>query len=218
MAKKHALSPSDVIASFEQLYPNEQCHLSWDKKRPWTLLFAVILSAQCTDKRVNATTPTLFIQFPDLEAFVARPIEDLERILYPLGFFRTKSKSLRRAAEKILLEYKGQLPDTMESLMKLPGVGRKTANVVLQTVFGKNEGFVVDTHVLKIANRLGWVTNQNPLKVEQTLMKLFPQEKWAWLGHCMVQFGRDFCKAPTPLCNSCPLKDICPRRGVERFK
>lgn len=218
MAKKHALSPPDVILCFEQLYPNEQCHLRWDRQRPWTLLFAVILSAQCTDKRVNATTPNLFTQFPDLEAFVARPIEDLERILYPLGFFRTKSKSLRGSAEKILLEHAGHLPATMESLIKLPGVGRKTAHVVLQTVFGKNEGFVVDTHVLKIANRLGWVKSKDPLKVEQELMKLFPQEKWAWLGHCMVQFGRDFCKAPTPLCNACPLKEKCPRIGVQKYK
>lgn len=218
MAKKDSFSPLDLIASFERLYPNEQCHLHWDTKKSWTLLFAVILSAQCTDKRVNATTPELFSRFPDLESFVARPIEDLERILYPLGFFRAKSKSLRGAAEKILLEHKGTLPNTMESLIKLPGVGRKTANVVLQTVFKKNEGFVVDTHVLKISNRLGWVTNKDPLKVEQELMKLFPQEKWAWLGHCMVQFGRDYCKAPTPLCSTCPLKETCPRIDIERFK
>lgn len=218
MAKKHILSPADLIASFERLYPNEQCHLNWDKNRPWTLLFAVILSAQCTDKRVNATTPKLFQTFPDLESFIARPIEDLERIIYPLGFFRAKSKSLRGAAEKIVLEHQGTLPDTMDSLIKLPGVGRKTANVVLQTVFKKNEGFVVDTHVLKIANRLGFVSNRNPLSVEQELMKIFPQEKWAWLGHCMVQFGRDFCKAPIPLCNACPIKEMCPHIGVERCK
>lgn len=218
MAKKHPFSPNNLIDSFKELYPNEQCHLNWDSKRPWTLLFAVILSAQCTDKRVNATTPELFTQFPDLEAFVARPIEDLERILYPLGFFRSKSKSLRGAAEKILLNHNGLLPKTMEELIQLPGVGRKTANVALQTVFGKNEGFVVDTHVLKISNRLAWVTSQNPIKVEQELMHLFPQEKWAWLGHCMVQFGRDFCKAPTPLCSKCPLKDSCPQVGIQKYK
>ena len=218
MAKKQAFSTSDFVSAFESLYPNEHCHLHWDEKRPWTLLFAVILSAQCTDKRVNMTTPELLRVFPDLEAFVARPIEDLERVIHPLGFFRTKSKSLRGAAEIMLLEHKGQLPDTMTDLIQLPGVGRKTANVVLQTVFGKNEGFVVDTHVLKISNRLGWVTNRNPIKVEQDLMKLFPREKWAWLGHCMVQFGRDFCKAPTPLCSNCPLKDKCSRIGVTKYK
>lgn len=218
MAKKHAFSTQEFILAFENIYKNEECHLKWDPKRPWTLLFAVILSAQCTDKRVNATTPTLFQEFPDLEAFVARPIEDLERIIHPLGFFRTKSKSLRGAAEKIILQNNGKLPSSMKELIQLPGVGRKTANVVLQTVFGKNEGFVVDTHVLKISNRLGWVTNRNPLNVEQSLMKIFPQKKWAWLGHCMVQFGRDYCKAPTPLCSTCPLKDRCPQIGVTKYK
>ncbi len=218
MAKKQVFPTQDLIIIFEKYYKNEICHLAWDKQRPWTLLFAVILSAQCTDKRVNTTTPILFEQFPDLEAFVTRPIEDIEHIIRPLGFFRTKSKSLRGAAEKILLEHKGLLPESMETLVKLPGVGRKTANVVLQTVFEKNEGFVVDTHVLKISHRLGWVTNNNPIKVEQELMKIFPQEKWAWIGHCMVQFGRDYCKAPTPLCNTCPLKETCPRIGVSRYK
>ena len=218
MAKKPAFSTQELIFSFEKIYKNEECHLTWNRQRPWTLLFAVILSAQCTDKRVNLTTPTLFKQFHDLEAFIARPIEDIERVIRPLGFFRTKSKSLRGAAEKIILEHNGLLPSSMEELIQLPGVGRKTANVVLQTVFGKNEGFVVDTHVLKISNRLGWVTNRNPIKVEQSLMKLFPQGKWAWLGHCMVQFGRDYCKAPTPLCRTCPLKEKCPRIGVIKFK
>lgn len=218
MAKKDSFSPLNLIAFFEHLYPKEQCHLHWNTKKPWTLLFAVILSAQCTDKRVNTTTPTLFKQFPNLKAFVARPIEDLEKILYPLGFFRAKSKSLHGTAKKILLNHKGELPNTMDSLIKLPGVGRKTANVVLQTVFGKNEGFVVDTHVLKISNRLGFVSSRNPILVEQKLMKLFPQEKWAWLGHCMVQFGRDFCKAPTPLCSTCPLKENCPQINVPKYK
>lgn len=218
MAKKDAFSSQDLIPSFEKLYPNEQCHLHWDPQRPWTLLFAVILSAQCTDKRVNIITPNLFKTFPNLEAFIARPIEDLQHIIHPLGFFRTKSKSLRATAEKILLEHHGILPDTMEGLIQLPGVGRKTANVVLQTVFNKNEGFVVDTHVLKISNRLGFVSSRNPILVEKELMKLFPQEKWAWLGHCMVQFGRDFCKAPTPLCNTCPLKEKCPQFGIKKWK
>ena len=218
MAKKPAFSTQELIFSFEKIYKNEECHLTWDKQRPWTLLFAVILSAQCTDKRVNLTTPTLLKEFPDLEAFIARPIKDIERVIRPLGFFRTKSKSLRGTAEKILLDCNGILPSSMEELIQLPGVGRKTANVVLQTVFGKNEGFVVDTHVLKISNRLGWVTNRNPIKVEQSLMKIFPQEKWAWLGHCMVQFGRDYCKASTPLCNTCPLKEKCPQIGITKYK
>ncbi len=217
MAKKQ-LSTHELISTFETLYPNEQCHLHWDKTRPWTLLFAVILSAQCTDKRVNKTTPQLFRLFPDLESFVARPIEDLENTIRPLGFFRTKSKSLRGAAEKILLEHNGNLPSSMKELIQLPGVGRKTANVVLQTVFGKNEGFVVDTHVLKISNRLGFVSNRNPIRVEQELMNIFPKEKWAWMGHCMVQFGRDYCKAPTPHCNNCPLRENCPKIGVTKYK
>ncbi len=218
MAKKQSFSANELIRVFKKIYPNQQCHLNWDHKRPWTLLFAVILSAQCTDKRVNMTTPKLFEVFPDLEAFVARPIEDLENIIRPLGFFRSKAKSLRGAAEKILSEHDGKLPNTMEDLVALPGGGRKTANVVLQTAFGKSEGFVVDTHVLKITNRLGFVKNRNPIKVEPSLMKIFPQEKWGWLGHCMVQFGRDYCKAPTPICSTCPLQKNCPRIGITKSK
>lgn len=206
------MDPETFVSELLEHYPHEICHLHWDKTRPWTLLFAVILSAQCTDKRVNLVTPILFDQFPDLESYVAKPIEMLESVIHSTGFFRNKSKSLKKTAEILLLHFDGKLPDNMESLVTLSGVGRKTANVVLWNVFGKNEGFVVDTHVGRIARRVGITTHNNPEKVERDLMKKIPQPLWGTLSHCLVQFGRDFCKAPKPKCESCFLKDVCPQK------
>ncbi len=197
-------------------YQYEKCHLDHDPKRPWTLLFAVILSAQCTDKRVNATTPKLFSTFPSLEHYAARPIEELENIIRPLGFFRSKSKSLKNAAQKLILDFKGLVPNSMEELTSLPGVGRKTANVILWNLFEKNVGFVVDTHVGRIAQRTGLSTNHTPEKIEKDLMKCLPQKDWGRLSHMLVQFGRDTCSAPTPKCSKCFLKEKCPQKGVKK--
>ncbi|MCF7847026.1 MAG: endonuclease III [Candidatus Gracilibacteria bacterium] len=219
MPNRSAIDPTVFQKALDEHYPDEPCHLHWDEKKPWTLLFAVMLSAQCTDARVNKTTPELFEKFPDLESFVARPVEELEAVIRPTGFFRSKAKHLRGAAETMLQEHNGKLPDTLETLVKLPGVGRKTANVILWTAFGKNEGFVVDTHVLKITNRAGLIKNdRNPERVEQKLMQIFPQEKWGTLSHQMVQFGRDHCTAPTPKCSGCFLQNVCPKIGVKRWK
>lgn len=213
-----AIDPKIFVEKMGKLYPDEQCHLQWDRKKPWTLLWAVILSAQCTDARVNKVTPVLFEKFPDLESYVARPVEELEAVVRSTGFFRSKSKHIRGAAKKLLLEHSGELPNEMDDLVALPGVGRKTANVILWNVFEKNVGFVVDTHVLKISNRSGWVTDRDPVRVEREMMKQFPQKKWGTLSHQMVQFGRDHCTAPTPRCSGCPLTDICPRAGVTKSK
>lgn len=196
-------------------YSTEQCHLQWDKKRPWTLLFAVILSAQCTDKRVNMVTPILFKKFPDLESYVAKPIEELEQTIRSTGFFRSKAKSLQGSARSLLFDFGGKLPDTMEGLTRLPGVGRKTANVILWNIFEKNIGFVVDTHVGRIARRTGLTKNKNPEKVEHDLMKKLPQQYWGALSHMLVQFGRDTCKAPKAKCSECFLNDICPKIGIK---
>ncbi len=212
------MDPKIFLTEIENHYATEKCHLDYDKKRPWTLLFSVILSAQCTDKRVNAVTPKLFLEFPTLEHYAARPIEELEGIIRPLGFFRSKSKSLKGAAEKMVLDFDGEVPDTMEDLVTLPGVGRKTANVILWNLFQKNEGFVVDTHVGRISRRVGFTTQKDPEKIEQDLMKKLPQKKWGTLSHQLVQFGRDFCKAPTPICSECFLRDFCPKQGVNKSK
>jgi endonuclease III len=210
------IDPSVFVEKISAHYKGEICHLRWDSERPWTLLFAVILSAQCTDKRVNIVTKDLFADFADLESYVARPREELESIIKSTGFFRSKAKSLSGCAESILLNYNGNVPDTMEELIKLPGVGRKTANVILWNLFQKNIGFVVDTHIGRIARRTGLSKNTDPVKVEKDLMKQIPKEHWGPLSHMLVQFGRDYCKAPTPKCSECFLKDVCPKSGVRK--
>lgn len=212
------IQPEVFTERVMQHYKMEKCHLDWDQKRPWTLLFAVILSAQCTDKRVNMVTPELFKKFPDLESYVARPVEEIESVIRSTGFFRSKAKSLKGSAEKLLLDFKGELPDTMEGLISLPGVARKTANVILWNIFGKNEGFVVDTHVGRIAQRTRLSKEKNPVKIEQDLMKQLPKVHWGELSHMLVQFGRDTCKAPTPVCSECFFRDVCPRNGVTKSK
>lgn len=212
------LPPKLFYEKMESHYANEICHLRWDNERPWTLLFAVILSAQCTDKRVNEVTKVLFVEFPDLESFVAKPIEELERVIRSTGFYKNKSKHLKKSAERIFLDFEGVVPDSMEDLITLAGVGRKTANVVLWNIFKKNIGFVVDTHVGRIAQRVGLSKNKSPEKIEQDLMRKIPQSRWGSLSHRLVQFGRDFCKAPTPICSGCFLREVCPKVGVVKWK
>mgnify|MGYP001040476439 CR=1 FL=1 len=202
------------VGRLAEHYAEEICHLHWDRSRPWTLLFAVILSAQCTDKRVNQVTPELFKQFSDLESYVAKPIEELERVIYSTGFYKNKAKSLRGAAEKLLLNFESQLPDNMDDLTSLSGVGRKTANVILWNVFRKNVGFVVDTHIGRISQRVGLTRQKTPEKIEQDLMKKLPQDQWGNISHQLIQFGRDRCKAPKPKCEGCFFEDVCPKRGV----
>ncbi len=210
------ISPETFVERILSHYEGEICHLDWDRKRPWTLLFAVILSAQCTDKRVNIVTKTLFKEFPDLESYVARPIEELQQVIKSTGFFRSKSKSLSGSAHAMLIDHDGNVPDTMEELVKLPGVGRKTANVILWNLFQKNIGFVVDTHVGRISRRTGLSKQTDPVKVEKDLMKLISKKYWGELSHMLVQFGRDYCKAPKPKCSECFLSDVCPKRGVKK--
>lgn len=205
---------SFFLDTLDHLYPKEICHLHWNPQKPWTLLFAVILSAQCTDKRVNMVTPELFHTFRDLESFVARPKEELESIIRSTGFFRQKAKSLIGSAEKLLLIHNGIVPDTMEELIQLPGVGRKTANVVLWNIFHKNVGFVVDTHIGRIAYRVGYTNSRNPIHIEKDLMKHIPKNKWGPLSHQLIQFGRDTCRSRSPQCSKCPFTSLCPRSGV----
>ncbi len=213
-----AIQPKIFVERLADHYADEICHLDWDRARPWTLLFAVILSAQCTDERVNKVTPKLFKDFPDLEAFVAKPVELLEEAVHSTGFYRNKAKNIKLCAEQLLLKHDGLVPDTMEELTALGGVGRKTANVILWNIHEKTLGFVVDTHVGRITQRVGLTKQKNPIPIERDLMKKLPQPEWGRISHQLVQFGRDTCKAPTPKCSECFFSDVCPKRGVKKSK
>jgi endonuclease-3 len=210
------VDPVIFVQKMYSMYPKELVHLDWDKTRPFTFLFAVILSAQCTDARVNIVTPVLFEEFPDLESFVARPVEELEQVIKSTGFYRNKAKNLKACAERLLLVHAGKIPTSMEEMVALGGVGRKTANVVLHVLYGLNAGFVVDTHIKRISYRVGMTEHASPVKIERDLVALMPQNVWGSMAHKMVQFGRDVCNARTPKCSLCVYGSVCPRNGVER--
>jgi endonuclease-3 len=193
-------------------YPDAHCAL--DHANPYQLLVATILSAQCTDKRVNMVTPELFRHYPDATHLAGADQESLESEIKSTGFFRSKSKSLLGMARALVSGYGGKVPSTMEELTKLPGVGRKTANVVLGNAFGKNVGIVVDTHVARLANRLGLTNETDPVKIEAALMPLFPTEQWTMLSHLLIEHGRQICVARVPRCAQCVLNDICPSSTV----
>jgi endonuclease-3 len=183
-------------------------------RNPYQLLVATILSAQCTDERVNMTTPTLFEKYPDPQALAASRPADVEKIIKSCGFYRNKTKSIRGAAQAIVDEHDGEVPQTMDELLKLPGVARKTANVVLGNAFDTNVGVVVDTHVKRLSNRLGFTDQKTPEKIEQDLMPLFPKKNWTMLSHLLIFHGRATCKARKPDCDNCVVNKDCPKIGV----
>ena len=193
-------------------YPDAHCAL--DFKSPFQLLIATILSAQCTDKRVNMVTPALFKRYRTPAALAAAKPEELEEMIKSTGFFRNKTKSLLGMSAAVAEEHGGKVPDTLAELVKLPGVGRKTANVVLGNAYDRNEGVVVDTHVGRVSKRLGLTKHTDPVKVEQDLMKLFPSEQWTMLSHLLIEHGRRICEARRPKCEACFLNDICPSSTV----
>lgn len=193
-------------------HPDAHCEL--EHKSPLQLLMATILSAQCTDKRVNIVTPALFKRYPDAAALAAANPEEVEDLVRTTGFFRNKTKSLLGMAKAVAERHRGEIPDTMEELTKLPGVGRKTANVILGNAFGVNEGVVVDTHVGRLSLRLGLTRQTDPVKVELQLMKLFQRKVWAKLSHLLIFHGRRVCVARAPKCELCVLSDICPSSRV----
>jgi endonuclease III len=193
-------------------YPD--AHTALDFKSPFQLLVATILSAQCTDKRVNMVTPALFKRYRTPAALAVAKPEELEEMIKSTGFFRNKTKSLLGMANAVADRHGGKIPDTMDELVKLPGVGRKTANVVLGNAYHKNEGIVVDTHVGRVSKRLGLTRQTDPVKVEQDLMKLFPNDRWTMLSHLLIEHGRRICEARRPKCESCFLSDICPSSTV----
>ncbi len=202
----------ETLARLAASYPDADCSLG--HASPLELLVATILSAQCTDARVNLVTPELFRRFPDARSIAASPRGALEKVIRSTGFFNSKAKALRGAAKTIVEKHGGEVPRRMEALRALPGVGRKTANVVLGNAFGAPDGVVVDTHVGRLARRLGWSRHTDPEKVERDLNALFPRERWVFLGHALILHGRQVCAARKPRCETCVLVDLCPREGV----
>ena len=199
-----------VLAALQQRYPHPRTHL--DAQNAWELLVATVLAAQCTDARVNTVTPELFRRWPTPAALAGAPIEELEGVIRPTGFYHSKAKNLLGAARRVCEVFDGQIPQNIEDLITIPGVARKTANVVLFGAFGINEGLAVDTHVKRIAYRLGLTDETDPVPIERDLMKLFPREEWGDVNHRMVWFGREVCDARKPLCESCEMRPFCPRR------
>jgi endonuclease-3 len=181
---------------------------------PWELLVAVILSAQCTDERVNSVTPELFARLPSPEATVGATQQEIETLIRPVGLYRNKAAAVLGTARRITAIHGGKVPASLDGLLTLPGVGRKTANVVLHGAFGLNEGLAVDTHVGRIAFRLGLCSSRDPARTEKELTALFPRDEWGNVNHRMVRFGREICKAGKPLCASCEAASFCPKRNV----
>jgi endonuclease III len=196
-----------ILSTLDQTYPAATCALRHDN--PWQLLVATILSAQCTDKRVNEVTPGLFAKYPTPEDFVAVRPEVLAEDIRSTGFFNNKAKSIVGAAKKIVHEFGGQVPKTMEEMLTIPGAARKTANVVLGTAYGIASGVVVDTHVQRISQRLNLTKNTEPVKIEEDLKKVIPQEKWILFSHQIILHGRALCTARNPQCAECPLNPLC---------
>jgi endonuclease-3 len=196
-----------ILRKLDEAYPNATCELN--HKNAFQLLIATILSAQCTDVRVNQVTETLFGKYPDAKAFAHATPSELEREIRPTGFFRNKTKSIMGASEGILQNFGGEVPQSMEAILTLPGVARKTANVVLGTAYGIPSGIVVDTHVQRIAKRLDLTRNEDPTKIEQDLMQVIPKDKWILFSHQIIWHGRRICQARKPKCVECNLESLC---------
>jgi len=196
-----------ILAELDAIFPSATCALI--HKNPWQLLVATILSAQCTDERVNKVTPGLFKKYSSIEAMANASQDELANDIRSTGFFNNKARSLIGAAKKIVADYKGQVPRSMEELLTVPGAARKTANVVLGTAYGIPVGVVVDTHVQRISQRLDLTRNNEPVKIEQDLMKIIPQDRWILFAHQVIHFGRQICIARKPRCASCPLDPVC---------
>jgi endonuclease-3 len=196
-----------ILKAFDEAYPNAECALN--HRSPWELLVATILSAQCTDVRVNMVTPELFKRFPTPTAMAKATLPELEALIRTTGFFHNKAKSIQGAARRIVEGFNGQVPQTLAELITIPGVARKTANVVLGVSFGKAEGVVVDTHVFRIARRLGLAKGDTPQEVEQALMRVLPQDRWIAFSHQLIHHGRQACDARKPKCDRCNLEQLC---------
>jgi endonuclease-3 len=205
--KTKYLRAEQIFNRLQAAYPDAKCAL--DHTNPLELLVATILSAQSTDKLVNTVTPALFKKYKTAQAFAKSDTAELETMIHSTGFFRNKAKSIKGATTLIAEQYDGKVPDAMEELLTLPGVARKTANVVLGVAYGKAEGVVVDTHVQRLSRRLDFSKEERPDKIEQDLMQLFPREKWILLAHLLIHHGRAKCAALRPKCSECSIEDLC---------
>ncbi len=203
-----AVRALELLPRLARLYPQAHCELT--HRNAFELLVATVLSAQCTDRRVNLVTPALFARFPDARSMAAADQGELEDLVRSTGFFRSKARNLRLAAQAIVEHHDGEVPATMEALCRLPGVGRKTANVILGNAFGMEEGIVVDTHVKRLAKRLGLTRHTDPVKVESALVRIIPRPQWTLFSHWLIWHGRRRCFARNPDCPQCELRDLCP--------
>ena len=201
------LDAKKFIEILEKTYPDATCSL--DFKTPFQITVAVMLSAQCTDERVNKTTPSLFERCKTIEDFANIDIHELEQIIHPCGFYKNKAKNIKECAKKVLENFNGEVPHTMEELLTLPGVGRKSANVILLEAFGIAKGIAVDTHTKRISNRIGLSSESDPEKIEKDLLKIFPKESLKDINHLLVWHGRNTCDSRKPLCNNCTVKEYC---------
>ena len=201
------------LGELKRLYPVPRHYL--DFKNPFQLLVATILSAQCTDEKVNAVTHSLFKKYPGPDDLAAESIEHIEDAVRPTGFFRNKAKAIKGASGMIMDEYGGEVPGSMEKLVKLPGIARKSANAILQHGFGSVVGIVVDTHVIRVSKRLGWTGEKDPVKIERDLMDLFAKSEWKWIPFYLKNHGRTVCRAPAPKCSECAIAAICPSASLE---
>ena len=203
-----------VIQILKDYYPDATCSL--DFNTPFQMVVAVMLSAQCTDERVNKTTPSLFEKYGTPEAISKMELTELEKIIHPCGFFKNKAKNIKATAEKILKEYDGAVPESMDELMKLPGVGRKSANVIMLEAFNNPQGIAVDTHVKRITNKMGLTKNADPEKIEQDLLKCIPKEYYYDANHLFVWHGRKICVARSPKCSECPVYEYCKNKENDK--
>jgi len=197
-----------IMDRLYQVYPHPTTELKF--KNPWELLVATMLSAQATDKSVNLATPALFEKYPTIESLAKADPSEIDKYIKTITFHAAKAKNIQVAAKMVMEKFGGKVPENMEDLDSLPGVARKTANVVLGSAFHKNEGVVVDTHVMRLSNKLGLTTEKDPVKIEQDLMKIVPREKWTDFSHLLILHGRYFCTARPHTCENCPLGDLCP--------
>lgn len=202
----------EITKILKQNYPQAKCSLNF--KDSWELLVATILSAQCTDQRVNLVTKNLFKKYVTVSDYANSDLSNLEQDIRLTGFYRNKAKNIKNSARVIIRDFEKKIPDQMDNLLKLPGVARKTANVVLGNAFGKTEGIVVDTHVKRVSQRLGLTKNKDPEKIEQDLMKIISKDSWIWFSHAIIEHGRRVCQAKKPKCLECPFKDMCPSKII----
>jgi|SRR3989339_323336 len=201
-----------IINILKLSYPQAKCSLHF--KNPWELLVATILSAQCADRRVNLVTENLFKKYLTISDYADSNLLNLEKDIKSTGFYRNKAKNIQNSAKKIMQQFSEKVPDQMNQLLELPGVARKTANVVLGNAFGKAEGIVVDTHVGRVSQRLGLTKNKDPKKIEQDLLGIIDRSNWIWFSHAVIEHGRSVCQAKKPKCLECPFKDVCPSKQV----